>query len=88
MSEHARRLKFPLRVGTSDSPNDDIAVLEADGSWRGDPEKLAAALGRMEGDKRSIEPLVMWLLLREMQRDRQAPAGPEHLQKPGDPPSD
>ncbi len=68
MTDQGRRHTFPLRVGTADNPGDVLAVLEANGTWTGDADKLVAALGRMEGDKRAVEPLVMWLLLREMQR--------------------
>ena len=73
MSEHARRLKFPLRVGTADNPGDAIAVLEADGSFHGDIEKMESALRRMEGRRDNAESLLMWLLLCEMKRQAAMP---------------
>lgn len=69
MTDQGRRHTFPLRVSAADNPGDVIAVLEANGTWSGDADKLVAALGRMEDGKGAIEPLVMWLLLREMQRE-------------------
>lgn len=68
MSSEARRRTFPLKIAAPDSP-DIIATLQADGSWSGNPEKLKVALERMQGKPGSLEPLIMWLVLREMTRD-------------------
>lgn len=68
MSDQSRRLAFPVRVGAPDVAGDDIAVLMANGTWSGDPAKLQAALARMPHNPGDMGPVVMWLVLREMQR--------------------
>lgn len=72
MSNNAQRFSFPLRIASPEVQSEAFAVLEADGSWKGDANQLAAALGRMQAPPGSLEPLIMWLLLREMQRGNTA----------------
>jgi hypothetical protein len=62
---------FPFTIHLESSEGRDcIITLDADGHWKGDADHLESALIEMAADE-DADPrnkVVLWLLLREMQR--------------------
>ena len=74
MSDTLPLAAFPFIVHLESSEGRDcIITLDADGGWKGDADHLESALAEMAADDDSNprDTVVLWLLLREMQRGRQ-----------------
>jgi hypothetical protein len=57
---------FPVIVTIK--PANIVITLNADGSWAGDIDEVRAALAEGKGWQNGNDRVLLWLLLREMQR--------------------
>jgi hypothetical protein len=71
MTEPLPAYPFTVHLESSEGRNC-IITLNADGGWKGDADHLESVLTEMStnGDSDPRNKVVLWLLLREMQRGR------------------